>query len=269
MGRVNGVKIGQFCEFTGFSEQAVRYYEEMGLLHPDRRPGSKYRYYTGYDLISLMQLRQVQCLTVPLKELAGASNRLDTMDALLERRRQALEAELEALEERIERIKTLQRRLRHPVGAVARQTISPIYRLMLSDPAVLSHPNTPGILRSWLEIMPFSHFTVIIPQAQLADPGVQVYRPAWGIGVIQRYLGHLKASPAEPAALYPRTRCLGAHILVDDPLRIRREELSPFFDYLAAHEQLFSGDMYGLLMYTSPGGQDKSLLVLHVEATLG
>lgn len=185
---MNGVKIGQFCEFTGFSEQAVRYYEEMGLLHPDRRPGSKYRYYTGYDLISLMQLRQVQCLTVPLKELAGASNRLDTMDALLERRRQALEAELEALEERIERIKTLQRRLRHPVGAVARQTISPIYRLMLSDPAVLSHPNTPGILRSWLEIMPFSHFTVIIPQAQLADPGVQVYRPAWGIGVIQRYL---------------------------------------------------------------------------------
>ena len=266
---MDGMKIGQFSALTGCPEQTIRYYEEMGLLSPARMPGSNYRRYTQRELILLMQMRQFHGLSIPLKELSGASDSIEEMDKLLDRYRQAVERQLDDLEMQLERIKTIRERLAQATNQVRRATIGPIYRLMLSDSAVLANPSTPAIVRQWLSIMPFSHFTVIIPRRQLADRGLKAFDAMqWGIGVIERYVGRLEEAPCEPAVLYPKTRCICANLLVDDPLCIRPGELAPFYAYLEEHSLFFSGDMYGLVIYVSPGRREKSLLCLHAEVTM-
>ena len=266
---LDGMKIGQFSALTGCPEQTIRYYEEMGLLSPARMPGSNYRLYTQRELMALMQMRQFHGLSIPLKELSGANDSMDGMDKLLDRYRQAVERQLDDLEMQLERIKTIQQRMAQATNQVRRANIGPIYRLMLSDAAVLAHSDTPAIVRQWLSIMPFSHFTVIIPRRQLADRGVERFDGIqWGIGVIERYVERLEEAPRAPAVLYPKTRCICANLLVDDPLGIRPGELSPFYAYLEEHGLFFSGDMYGLVIYVSPGRREKSLVCLHAEVTM-
>lgn len=266
---LESMKIGRFSMLTGCPEQTIRYYEEMGLLSPARKPGSGYRSYSWHELMALMQMRQLHGLSIPLKELSGANDSMRDVDALLDRYRLSVERQLDDLEMQLERIKTIRQRLSQPTGQVTRTTVSPVYRLMLSDPAVFGHPATPGIIREWLSIMPFSHFTVMIPRAQLGERNRGVFdRMQWGIGVIQRYVDRLSALPAAPAVRYPKSRCISANILVDDPIAIRPRELAPFYAYLDEQGLLFSGDMYGLVIYVSPDKREKSLVCLHAEVTL-
>lgn len=44
------MRIKQFSEVTGWSIDTIRFYEEKGLLHPQRDASSKYRSFTKEDL---------------------------------------------------------------------------------------------------------------------------------------------------------------------------------------------------------------------------
>ncbi|MFI0453218.1 MerR family transcriptional regulator [Actinomadura sp. 6N118] len=50
------MRIGELSRRTGVSERALRYYEEQGLLRPDRRP-SGYRVYGDADVAAVRRIR--------------------------------------------------------------------------------------------------------------------------------------------------------------------------------------------------------------------
>lgn len=50
------MRIGVFARRTGVSERLLRYYEEQGLLHPQRR-SSGYREYTEADVVTVGHIR--------------------------------------------------------------------------------------------------------------------------------------------------------------------------------------------------------------------
>lgn len=50
------MRIGELSRRTGMSERALRYYEEQGLLQPDRRP-SGYREYDEPDVATVRNIR--------------------------------------------------------------------------------------------------------------------------------------------------------------------------------------------------------------------
>ncbi|MFE5570600.1 MerR family transcriptional regulator, partial [Amycolatopsis japonica] len=50
------MRIGEFARRTGVSERALRYYEEQGLLTPERRP-SGYRVYGDADVAAVRRIR--------------------------------------------------------------------------------------------------------------------------------------------------------------------------------------------------------------------
>lgn len=51
-----GVRIGELSRRTGVSERSLRYYEEHGLLRPERRP-SGYRAYRDADVAAVRRIR--------------------------------------------------------------------------------------------------------------------------------------------------------------------------------------------------------------------
>lgn len=50
------MRIGELARRTGVSERALRYYEEQGLLRPERLP-SGYRAYTDADVAAVRRIR--------------------------------------------------------------------------------------------------------------------------------------------------------------------------------------------------------------------
>lgn len=50
------MQIGKLSRRTGVSERALRYYEEQGLLRPERRP-SGYRVYRDADVSAVRRIR--------------------------------------------------------------------------------------------------------------------------------------------------------------------------------------------------------------------
>jgi MerR family transcriptional regulator, thiopeptide resistance regulator len=108
-------KVGELAKRTGISVRTLHHYDELGLLSPARRDGTRYRLYSEGDLARLQQilsLRQLgfrleeirQCLASPdfsplrvvemhlarLREQIGAQQRLQArLEALAEQMRSA------------------------------------------------------------------------------------------------------------------------------------------------------------------------------------
>ncbi|MEV4124011.1 MerR family transcriptional regulator [Nocardia sp. NPDC049707] len=52
------MRIGELSRRTGVHERLLRYYEQQGLLHPERRP-SGYREYTDTDIATVRRIRNL------------------------------------------------------------------------------------------------------------------------------------------------------------------------------------------------------------------
>lgn len=52
------MRIGELTRRTGVSHRLLRYYEEQGLLHPERRP-SGYREYSEADATTVLHIRNL------------------------------------------------------------------------------------------------------------------------------------------------------------------------------------------------------------------
>ena len=97
--------IGKIAEMTGASCKAIRHYESLGLLPTPQRRG-KYRVYSEQDVFLVHMIKRAQTVgfsLAELKELAAAKankNRfpLKLANALFERKRAALHAEINALQ---------------------------------------------------------------------------------------------------------------------------------------------------------------------------
>ncbi len=63
------MKIGELARQIGVNIQTVRYYERIGLLHPDRRLESGYREYGKQAVDKLHFIKRAQQLGFTLKEV--------------------------------------------------------------------------------------------------------------------------------------------------------------------------------------------------------
>lgn len=81
---------------TGLSRANIRYYEQEGLVHPVRAQNG-YRDYSQEDLDTLLRVRLLRRLDVPIEEIrAMQAGELDLADVLEERIRIAQRREEQA-----------------------------------------------------------------------------------------------------------------------------------------------------------------------------
>ncbi|MGW0180597.1 MerR family transcriptional regulator [Nocardia sp. NPDC003345] len=145
----------QLAELAGSTVKAVRYYHEIGLLDEPRRRSNGYKQYEVEHLIRLLRIKRLSDLGVPLSQIAA----MDRADEDPDRSLRALDAELEATVDRLNRIRAeLAVVLRHrapaytpaefaPVVALGmpetHQSLLMVYSTVLSDRAL-------GVLREML-----------------------------------------------------------------------------------------------------------------------
>lgn len=65
------MRIGEFAQRAGVTPRTVRYYESLGLLGPNEREGSGFRYYTEAELVRLQKINDLKELGLSLEEISS------------------------------------------------------------------------------------------------------------------------------------------------------------------------------------------------------
>jgi DNA-binding transcriptional MerR regulator len=87
-------QIGEVAERVDLSLRTVRYYEEVGLIAPERRTGGGFRLYTEANIERLLTIKQMKPLGFSLeemRELLEARDVLRSAGAADSRRREAVQ----------------------------------------------------------------------------------------------------------------------------------------------------------------------------------
>lgn len=107
------MKIREVADLAGISVRSLRYYDNIGLLHPDRVSEAGYRLYSQENIDTLQQILFYKALGFPLKEikrilLSPDFDRLEALyahrEALIKQRKQ-YDRMLQTVEETIKEMK--------------------------------------------------------------------------------------------------------------------------------------------------------------------
>jgi DNA-binding transcriptional MerR regulator len=101
MGEKRKYSIGQFSEKTNTSIRTLHYYDEIGLLTPEKDPHTGHRWYDDKDLLTLHQIVSLKFLGFSLdqiKQLLSQSHYDLSLKQSLLLQKEALEAQKEKIE---------------------------------------------------------------------------------------------------------------------------------------------------------------------------
>ncbi len=124
--------IGEFAALGRVSVRMLRHYDEIGLLQParvDPRTGSRsYADAQLGPLLRLVELRDLGCGLDEIRVVLSAGDQSAALHDVLVRRRQALEAAIDADRARLDRIDERLRRLEgtHTMSAVEYRPLEPV-----------------------------------------------------------------------------------------------------------------------------------------------
>jgi DNA-binding transcriptional MerR regulator len=95
--------IGEFSEKTGTTIRTLHYYDEIGLLKPEKHPSSGHRLYTDQDVLTLQKIVSLKFLGYSLEEICKMINE-PSFDLSLKETLQIQRKAFEEKKEHIERV---------------------------------------------------------------------------------------------------------------------------------------------------------------------
>ena len=78
------MKINQVEELVGITKKNIRFYEEQGLLNPQRNPENGYREYGLADVEVLYKVKLLRKLAVPIEEIKALLEERQRLDICME-----------------------------------------------------------------------------------------------------------------------------------------------------------------------------------------
>jgi DNA-binding transcriptional MerR regulator len=113
---MSGFTIGRLAEATATKVQTIRYYETIGLLAPFTRTGGGHRLYDTEDRKRLTFIRHARELGFSIEAIRELLSLSDNPDTSCERADNIASRQLEEVEQRLKRLKALQKELKRMVA---------------------------------------------------------------------------------------------------------------------------------------------------------
>ena len=112
---MSGFTIGRLAEATATKVQTIRYYENIGLLAPFSRTEGGHRLYDTEDRKRLAFIRHARELGFSIDSIRELLSLSDNPDTSCERADDIASRQLEDVEQRLKRLKVLQKELKRMV----------------------------------------------------------------------------------------------------------------------------------------------------------
>ncbi|MCR5585488.1 MAG: MerR family transcriptional regulator [Lachnospiraceae bacterium] len=91
------MKINQVEELVGITKKNIRFYEDQGLLSPERNPENGYREYSLKDVNELMKIKFLRKLSIPLEDIRQVQKGNKPLSICFEDQSARLSEEIKAL----------------------------------------------------------------------------------------------------------------------------------------------------------------------------
>ena len=108
--------IQQVANETGLTSYTLRYYEDIGLLHPIARAGNGHRRYSETDLNRIMMLVRLRKTNMSLDDMKHFISLYRAGSATATERREILEAHRQVITEQIEELCKIRRFIDYKIG---------------------------------------------------------------------------------------------------------------------------------------------------------
>ncbi|MBQ9007814.1 MAG: MerR family transcriptional regulator [Clostridia bacterium] len=248
------LSIGELEKLTGINRTALRYYDSEGLVDPERMENG-YRMYSQKDVMSLVQIKQLNAFGMELSELPGTGNAVSCRDiySSLLHKEQEIEAEIEDLYQKIARLQLhvdAFRRCAQADTAITEGRMVGAYRLFYQSSEHVNDPKVQAVFRRWLNTMPYAYSVIRISRNALYLPPDQFCPVDTGIGLLSGAFQRMNEKMDEPIEYTPPCKCIQGIVHVKDPDQISRRVLDPFQEYLSGHGLIPLSDFHGWVIYT-------------------
>ncbi len=117
---MNGYTIGRLAQAAGVPVSTLRYYERQGLLEPEQRTASNYRWYSARALQRVRFIRRAQQLGFTLQDVHLLLQLEDSSRGARSRVRELLSRRLQAVEEQLRRLQQTRQVLRQALDRCRR-----------------------------------------------------------------------------------------------------------------------------------------------------
>lgn len=239
-------KIGDVAKLLGITTEAIRYYEEQGIISPVKSQTSGYRYYGVWDIHLLIRTRvyrQFGCSLAEAAELINHSKVDDIVDTLAQKE-QAIEAEIFWKMNLLKHIRHLQALVRDANAMVGR------YRLEYS-PALYRIDGQQGyelhadeynweVYHQWIDKVPF-----IFPSALFRKLAIEAEKKdfSFGLAVEGEYADLLQIKPSNAVTFYkPRLSLYTTFVSCSDTV-LTPQALNPALAYMQSLGRRLTGDI--------------------------
>jgi DNA-binding transcriptional MerR regulator len=114
-------RIGEFARIAGVTAKMLRFYDDIGLLKPERTdPATRYRYYAPEQLIALAEILAYRDMGLSLADVAALGRRVSRR-MVLQRARERLHGALACVHNSLERIDAAMASGTHGVPVVVKR----------------------------------------------------------------------------------------------------------------------------------------------------
>ncbi|MDR0812895.1 MAG: MerR family transcriptional regulator [Oscillospiraceae bacterium] len=204
-------KIGDVARILGISADLIRYYEEKGVVAPEKDPSNKYRYYDTWDINYLIDCLWYKNYGFSIENVAQmvSTYTYPTLLDALENKTGEIRDEIRRKELLLQRIEKFRERLsttRSLVGDFEIVTNKPFYYYINRHNSEYDdNISLREISRRWLKYMPFTRRYFEISRDALAG-GEDEY--VWGFSVSPQYVSEFNIDIVPPVAQMPESLCV-------------------------------------------------------------
>lgn len=222
-------KIGEISKMTGFSASGIRFFEDAGVITPERGKNEKYREFSMDDLQRLLICRKFRECGFSLEESVELMQNSNPQALKNHIRRQTdclrsqlieKEALIELFQEKIEDIENMEK-----TTCCEIRQMPAVYWLKLWQPGSTETELTPfSDVYDWIGRVPFTNSCMLLEPADLLT-GEGELETRWGIAIDEKYVKILDIHPQEYAEYFAPCQAVRTIISPTGSLTIPADQL--------------------------------------------
>lgn len=252
-------KIGDVARLLGITPEAVRHYEDQGIIAPTKSKSSGYRYYGVWDIHILVRARAYRQFGYSLAETAELINHCNVPNIVstLSAKETDIEKEITWNLNLLKRIRQMQNIITDADTMIGKYRIEyrpAMYRVSGQNSYELhTDPHNRELYHTWINKVPFV-FPSALFQKRMVEKGGKKF--SFGLGIDAEYADLLNVRQSDDVAYYPTRLCIYTTLQTNSHMILTPQNLTPAIDYLHSQGMKLSGDVVSRVVLMNKTGDD-------------
>lgn len=242
--------IGHLSRQIGIGREAIRHYENLGLIEPHRDEDNGYRYYEDLDGLSLLHTRLLQSYEMPLNQIHNRMYgwTLHEQETHLLDYEEKLCQELKQIEHRLHRIRRMRgfiedSRMRRNV--FHEMDVDGLYKILVLGDRVKPSARLESLVRSWGEKFPITDIGWHICMEDVKNSKEGRIPVSISLTVLPEYVKCHGYDVDPPAFFYPGGHSVRMILALDNPFELYYRDIAPYFECLKERNYRVVSDLTG------------------------